>query len=87
MNKETIHYGTAECGHVGQIFRTGKCAHCYIAELEAKYAAECEASMMAGSQLSALRLQLKDAEERASMWARVADQRTAEAMHKLEASK
>lgn len=35
MNQETIHYGVAQCGHQGQIFRTGKCAHCYIAELEA----------------------------------------------------
>lgn len=34
MNQETISYGTASCGHVGQIFRTGKCAHCYIADLE-----------------------------------------------------
>jgi hypothetical protein len=38
----------------------------------AKYANECEASMMAGSQLSALRLQLKDAEERASHYAKKA---------------
>lgn len=35
-----------------------------------KYANECEASMLAGSQLSALRLQLKEAEERASYWAK-----------------
>lgn len=32
---EQISYGVAECGHAGQIFKTGKCAHCYIAELEA----------------------------------------------------
>lgn len=57
---------------------TGKCAYCYIAELEAKYAAECDASMMAGSQNSALRLQLRDAEERASRWAKIADQRAIE---------
>lgn len=31
---EQISYGTASCGHTGQIFKTGKCAHCYIAELE-----------------------------------------------------
>ena len=31
---EQISYGTAECGHVGQIFETGKCAHCYISDLE-----------------------------------------------------
>lgn len=35
-----------------------------LAEMKAKYAAECDASMMAGSQNSALRLQLWDAEER-----------------------
>jgi hypothetical protein len=32
----TIHVGTCGCGASGvQLFRTGKCAHCYIAELEA----------------------------------------------------
>lgn len=61
MTTETIHAGTCSCGAgTVQLFRTGKCAHCYIAELEAKYAAECDASMMAGSQNSALRLQIRD---------------------------
>lgn len=32
---EQISFGTCPCGHYGQLFRTGKCAHCYIAELEA----------------------------------------------------
>lgn len=31
---ETIYYGTCACGTAGQLFKTGKCAHCYIAELE-----------------------------------------------------
>lgn len=31
---ESVSFGTASCGHVGQIFKTGKCAHCYIADLE-----------------------------------------------------
>lgn len=31
---EQISYGTASCGHAGQIFKTGLCAHCYIAKLE-----------------------------------------------------
>ena len=31
---ETISYGTGKCGHAGQIFKTGLCAHCYIAWLE-----------------------------------------------------
>lgn len=39
-------------------------------QLERELAAERDASMMAGSQLSALRLQLKDAEDRASACAR-----------------
>jgi hypothetical protein len=30
-----INFGTCNCGAAGQLFRTGKCAHCYIAELEA----------------------------------------------------
>lgn len=34
MSPEQISCGTASCGHVGQIFPTGKCAHCYIADLE-----------------------------------------------------
>jgi IS1 family transposase len=44
-----------------------------IEELERKYSEECDASMMAGSQNSALRLQLRDAEERASRFAKSAD--------------
>lgn len=37
MTTETIQVGTCGCGASGvQLFRTGKCAHCYIAELEAK---------------------------------------------------
>src|ERR1043166_2473592 len=43
-----------------------------LAEMKAKYAAECDASMMAGSQNSALRLQLRGAEHRASENARAA---------------
>ena len=31
---EQVSCGVAECGHAGQIFRTGKCANCYIADLE-----------------------------------------------------
>ena len=34
VTENTISYGVAECGHAGQIFRTGKCANCYIADLE-----------------------------------------------------
>lgn len=30
-----IAFGDCQCGEYGQLFRTGKCAHCYIAELEA----------------------------------------------------
>jgi hypothetical protein len=41
-----------------------------LAALQTKYAVECEQSMMAGTQNSALRLQLRDAEERASKLAR-----------------
>lgn len=32
---ETIHFGSCACGQYGQLFLSGKCAHCYIAELEA----------------------------------------------------
>jgi hypothetical protein len=32
---EQITYGTCACGAAGQLFRSGKCAHCHIAELEA----------------------------------------------------
>lgn len=35
-SEETIAFGSCGCGAYGQLFRTGKCAHCYIAELEAK---------------------------------------------------
>lgn len=31
---ESIAFGTCACGTAGQLFRTGKCAHCYIADLE-----------------------------------------------------
>jgi hypothetical protein len=31
---EQISVGSCSCGHYGQLFRTGKCANCYIAELE-----------------------------------------------------
>jgi hypothetical protein len=31
---QQISYGTAKCGHAGQIFKTGLCAHCYILYLE-----------------------------------------------------
>ena len=41
-----------------------------IEALRAKYAAECDASMMAGQENSALRLQLRDAEQRASEYAK-----------------
>ena len=34
MTNETIAYGTCACGVAAQLFRTGKCAHCYIADLE-----------------------------------------------------
>lgn len=32
---ETVAFGTCACGTAAQLFKTGKCAHCYIAELEA----------------------------------------------------
>ncbi len=33
---EQIAFGTCACGATGQLFKTGKCAHCYIAELESR---------------------------------------------------
>jgi hypothetical protein len=35
VENEQISFGSCSCGQYGQLFRTGKCAHCYIAELEA----------------------------------------------------
>lgn len=31
---DQIAFGTCNCGASGQLFKTGKCSHCYIAELE-----------------------------------------------------
>ena len=50
----------------------------HACQLERELTTEQGRSMMAGAQLSALRLQLKDAEERAARWAKIADQRAIE---------
>lgn len=39
--EDQIAFGQCECGEYGQIFRTGKCAHCYVEELERATGVRC----------------------------------------------
>ena len=61
---ETIHAGTCECGAgTVQLFRTGKCAHCYIADLERELSEAREMEMLKAQQCTAERLRANAAEQ------------------------
>lgn len=60
---ETIAFGTCGCGTAGQLFRSGKCAHCYIADLERDLAEAREMEMLKAQQCSAERQRANAAEK------------------------
>jgi len=60
---ETIAFGTCACGTAGQLFRTGKCAHCYIADLERELSESRDMEMMKAQQCSAERNRANAAEK------------------------
>jgi DNA repair exonuclease SbcCD ATPase subunit len=56
---EQIAAGTCACGAFGQLFRTGKCAHCYIDELESRSSERANALEELDRRVGALRLKYR----------------------------
>lgn len=78
MSNDTVGYGTCACGQAGQLFETGKCAHCTIAELKEEtlglgqeideYRCALE---LAEAQNAKLKERVKELEDKLSEYARI----------------